>query len=368
MLDRFNNVLHTFWLSGAPLRPEEEATRAFIDALPSLSNVMAFTIDSHSWGQHSGPDINAFLNTSWTSFGSNLRKLSLRGHATSFRTIIASNPSLPLVDELFFELTDQSLQSNKVEDANILRTVLAPFINSFSSKLQALTLWAWTSTELSELFKHLDEFPLLARFNFHTSFPKTFTIDPSGLSAFLSGHRHQLEILVLRLNYTTPYLAAISTEQQLSEWLLATFQQNRFSRLQELQLYPSALPEGFNSLLSCIQQSAETLQRLVVRERYLDLEDVIKLVNQLPPNLRSLRLNLRELNIGFFDDLAAKLPRLYSLSLYIGHMSAVSMLFPFAILANILVDSHFLPIWTLDSSIIGNFITLVYGKVALWHL
>jgi len=122
----------------------------------------------------------------------------------------------------------------------------------------------------------------------------------------------------LRLD-TTPHLAALS-HQPLSEWLRSTFQENHFSRLQQLQLYPSALPQGFDGLLSCIQQSAETLQRLVVREHYLDAEGVTRLLNHIPPNLQFLRLNVHELTIEIFDDLAAKLPRLYSLSLYISRV------------------------------------------------
>jgi hypothetical protein len=120
-------------------------------------------------------------------------------------------------------------------------------------------------------------------------------------------------------------LHAISTEQRLSEWTLKTFEENHFSRLHELQLYPSALPEGFRGLLSCIQKSADTLEILVVRERYLDPDDVITLLNVLPLNLRSFRLNLRELNVELFDIIALRLPRLSSLSLYISNVSTVSV-------------------------------------------
>ncbi|KAF9068267.1 hypothetical protein BDP27DRAFT_1295432 [Rhodocollybia butyracea] len=320
MRDRFQNVLHTFHLAGPILRPEEEGTYALISALPYMTNVKAFTIDSHSWGQHSGPELSTFLSTAWTTFGSNLRKLSLRGHAASFRTIISSQPALPMVEELFFELIDNPLSSTRQADADTLVTVFAPFINSFSSRLQALTLWAWASIELSGLFNTLNKFPLLTCFNFQTSFPRTFRIDPSSLSGFLRNHCSQLDILVLRLN-TTPLLHAISTEQRLSEWTLKTFEENHFSRLHELQLYPSALPEGFRGLLSCIQQSADTLQNLVVRERYLDPDDVITLLNVLPLGLRSLRLNLRELNVELFDVITSRLPTLSSLSLYISNVS-----------------------------------------------
>ncbi|KAJ4477256.1 hypothetical protein J3R30DRAFT_194948 [Lentinula aciculospora] len=326
------HVLH-FRLSGTgPMndhipRPEEEGTLALIDALPAMSNVMAFTIDSHSWGRHSGPELNIFLNTAWASFGSNLKKLSLRGHAASFRTIITSKPTLPMVEELFFELIDSPSSSLDMQEvANTLLTVFAPFINSFAIRLQALTFWAWTSLELSALFKALAYFPMLTCFNLQTSFPRTFKDDTSSLSDFLRRHRAQLEILVLRLN-TVPLLRAIPLEQPLSEWMLNTFKDNHFSHLQELQLYPSALPKGFEALLTCIQLSAGTLHRLVVRERYLDPEDVLKLLDVIPPNLQSLRLNIRELDVELFVILAIRLPKLRSLSLYIGEVSPSSATF-----------------------------------------
>ncbi|KAH7877196.1 uncharacterized protein C8R40DRAFT_1168533 [Lentinula edodes] len=191
--DRINilqHVLHSFRRSRFDhvLRPEKEGTIALINALPVMSNVMAFTVDSHSWGEHSGPELNTFLNTAWTSFSSNLKKLSLRGHAASFRTIITSKPSLPKVEELFFELIDSPSSPSDIEDvADILLTVFAPFINNFTPRLQALTFWAWTSFELSALFKALGNFPLLTCFNFQTSFPRTFRDDPLVSRTFLHG-------------------------------------------------------------------------------------------------------------------------------------------------------------------------------------
>ncbi|KAF5337467.1 hypothetical protein D9757_014668 [Collybiopsis confluens] len=321
---RVYSILHTFHLTGPALRPEEEGTHALINALPSMPNVLAFTIDSHSWGQHSGPELNTFLTTAWNSFGSNLKKLSLRGHAASFRTIMTNNPPyLPRVEELFFELTDNPMPSNRDEDADTLVSIFAPFVNSFSSKLQALTLWAWTSIELSAFFHALGQFPMLTCLNFQTSFPRTFTVDPTSLSHFLIRHRSQLEILVLRLNIS-PSLNASVTEQYLSQWILGTFRDNHFTCLQELHLYPSALPEGFQGLLLGLQYAAETLTSLVVRDRYLTPEDMALLLEYLPANLQRLRVNLRVLDIRVFDVLASRQPRLGSLLLYISEIAPVS--------------------------------------------
>ncbi|EEB92192.1 hypothetical protein MPER_09334 [Moniliophthora perniciosa FA553] len=166
-------------------------------------------------------------------------------------------------------------------------------------------------------------FPRLKKFNLQTSFPKTFTLDPSGLTRFLASHASDLEHLVSRLN-TTPLAFSTTSEQPLSDWMNKVFSSAapwRFSNLRELHMYPTVLAGGFSALTSCIGQSAGTLQGLVVRDRYLSPEEVILVIDTLPPHLKSLRLNIRVLNVETFDHAAKMLGGLKSLSLYIGSIA-----------------------------------------------
>ncbi|KAG7089518.1 hypothetical protein E1B28_011194 [Marasmius oreades] len=323
MLNRVGSVFHYALGRPPPCSPEDHATKQLIDVLPCLTRVNSFTIDCHSWGEHSSPELHGFLQTAWASFGQNLRKLSLRGHTSAFRTIIHSITALPAVDELFIELIDNPLQ-NDPTCAETLIQVVAPFINGLAPRLRAFTLWSWGTIDLSQLFLMLDHFPSLSSFNLQTSFPKTFRQGPSGLSRFLSNHSPHLRHLVLRLN-TAPlaFSTTSMSEEPLSEWMIHTLTSGEcsFLNLQELHLYPTVLPGGLHALTSCIHQSTNTLQSLVVRDRYLSPEEAAVVINALHPQLKSLRLNIRILDMDLFDLLAKRITGLKSLSLYIGAVS-----------------------------------------------
>ncbi|ESK94660.1 hypothetical protein Moror_14296 [Moniliophthora roreri MCA 2997] len=321
MLDIVGHAVQ-YALGRTPPKPEAQATKTLIDVLPGLTSVHNYTIDCHSWGTHSSPELHTFLGAAWNAFGHNIRKLSLRGHASAFKTIIDSTSALPLVTELFLELIDNPLQFDPMDPETLLQ-VIAPFVNGLASQLQVWTLWSWGTIDLSHFFMALGLFPRLKKFNLQTSFPKTFRLDPSGLTRFLASHASDLEHLVLRLN-TTPLAFSTTSEQPLSDWMNKVFSsaaQWRFSNLRELHMYPTVLPGGFSALTSCIGQSAGTLQGLVVRDRYLSPEEVILVIDALPPHLKSLRLNIRVLNIEIFDHAAKMLGGLKSLSLYIGSIA-----------------------------------------------
>ncbi|KAF9267819.1 hypothetical protein L218DRAFT_855244 [Marasmius fiardii PR-910] len=170
----------------------------------------------------------------------------------------------------------------------------------------------------------LDHFPTLSKFNLQTSFPKTFRRDPSGLSRFLAIHSPHLRHLVLRLN-TAPLAFSTTpmSEEPLSEWMVHTLTSGEcnFLNLRELHLYPTVLSGGLHALATCIDQSTDTLQSLVVRDRYLSSEEAAVVINALHPQLHSLRLNIRMLDVGLFDLIAKRITGLKSLSLYIGAVS-----------------------------------------------
>ncbi|KAK7463521.1 hypothetical protein VKT23_006869 [Stygiomarasmius scandens] len=320
LLNRITSALYYTFRLQPVFRPEEEATKALINILPGLTNVTTFTIDSHSWGPHSGPDLPDFLQTAWSSFGSNLKKLSLRGHASSFHTIIQSKPSFPLLEELFLELIDNPLNPDRVCETKLMVTDVAPFINTLASQLITLTIWSWGTSDLSDFFLKLEEFPLLASFNLQTAFPKTFTIDPSGLARFLQKHCPTLERFVLRLN-TAPSALQTLSEQTLGHWMKDCFAPVTFNRLRELHMYPTFQSEGMGALVLCIQRSQSTLTNLVVRDRYLDLGEVEMIVTSLSAGLQFLRLNVKSLTPELLD-VVSGLSGLKSLSLFIGNVSS----------------------------------------------
>ncbi|THV07335.1 hypothetical protein K435DRAFT_643398 [Dendrothele bispora CBS 962.96] len=285
-------------------------------------NTTAFTIDSHSWGSHSSSDLPIFLQTAWSSFGNNLRELSLRGHAFSFRRIIQSNSTFPSLEELSLELIDDPTSStNRAGEAEVLVTDLEPFITSLSSQLKVLDIWSLATSDLSHFFLNLGQFPLLTSFKLETSFTKTFRADPSGLTKFLQNHCSQLECLVLRLN-TAPLGLQTGrvSEELLGRWMKECFSSLTFTRLRDLEMYPTVQRGGMEALVLCIQQSQDTLKRLIIRDRYLDHEEIEMTMLSLSPDIRSLRFNAKTLNVELVD-LASRLSELRSLSFGVGNLS-----------------------------------------------
>ncbi|KAF5367518.1 hypothetical protein D9758_003625 [Tetrapyrgos nigripes] len=316
--NRISSALHLLSRIPEPVAPPgHEATKALIDVLPGLTNVSSFVIDSHSWIPYSRLNINRFLQTSWSAFSSNLTTLSLRGHTASFHTIIHSRPEFPLLRELVFELMDHPHTDQfQLNAAEILLGDVVPFINSFAPRLQALTMLYWGDYDLSEFLKRLGEFPLLSAFNFQATFSRTLETDPSGLTSFIEKHCSRLEHIVLRL-YPSPVGLNNATDEPLDRWMKQCFTSVQLSRLRELHMYPTSYADGMDALISCLQQTRDTLTNLVVRDLHLDLVQLERIVNTIGPNLRYLRFNVRKMNVELFDMLS-RLTSLESLSLYIG--------------------------------------------------
>jgi hypothetical protein len=203
-----------------------------------------------------------------------------------------------------------------------LVTAVAPFINSLAPQLQTLTLWSWSTLDLSGLVRALGHFPRLSTFNLRAPFNKAFS-DPAGLSALLENHAATLAAVELRLNPAGSAMDPTS-EQVLGAWLLShEARPSVLANLKLLRMYPTTLPIGFDALVMYIARSAHTLTTLAVKDRYFDLDEVAALLapvaHRAPgEGLAALRLNVRVWNTALFDFLAGTLPELKSLTLYVG--------------------------------------------------
>ena len=92
------------------------------------------------------------------------------------------------------------------------------------------------------------------------------------------------------------------------------------SRLQVLDIYPLDMTAGMDFLLRCIQRTSTNLVELIVRDRYLQDQEVITVIDAASSchNLTYLKMNIRRLDVGVTDSLALKLPRINRLWLSIG--------------------------------------------------
>lgn len=301
----------------------EDMIKSLTCIFPGLVNLEEFLIDSWNWPAQF--NFQPLFSAAWTSFGRNLRRLSLGGNLEGFRVLIDSKPSLDSLQELDLEFTNNLNRADPdhADDESILLDYVAPFINALSPQLQALRIWSWASADLSSMFKQLGAFPMLNAISIRAAFNRSFRHDPSGLTLLLHSCSPTLRDLQLRLNPSG--FANPVSDSPLSRWLSATITSHEGigTGLQSLQLYPSASDVGLNSLITCIGRSTYSMRKLVVRDRYLHHGDIVRLVAAFssPSELQSLRLNVWALSAPLMDLLSESFPSLKELTLTVGDVN-----------------------------------------------
>jgi len=286
---------------------------ALIACSPNFCNMRQLRIDT--WDLPPTYDIQPLFRSFWSSFGSNLHHLSLGGNLEGYKLFIETEPNLPALIDLEVELTNNVYRINQDLDAAILVDVVAPFINRLGRHIESLRIWSWAALDLSDFFMRLIAFPRLEYLNIRMAFNVTLQQDASGLKSLLSASSGSLQRLDLRLN-PSGWPTDPMREESLSQWLSSCLSDEKcFSQLRALDIYPTTIPTSLDVLLSFIERSSNTLEKLLVRDRYLqqtEANDVIDAASKCP-NLLSLRFNLRRLDIDLLDRLAEKLPNLTQL-------------------------------------------------------
>lgn len=300
------------------LSPFDDIISHLIAVFPGMVNLRDFSIDPRVFPPSF--DSEPLFSAAWSSFGHQLHRVSFGGNLEGYKRLISSNPPFKAVRELSLEFTDNQ-PPNQAADLLILSDLVVPFINNMSPHLRLLKVWSWASADLSSFFTRLGSFPELQDLSIRAPFNKSFRTDPSGLTQLLCSTVSTLRRLDLRLN-PKGLVVDLTSERLLSEWMLErTSDEHSFSNLHAIQMYPTSLPAGFQTLLVSIQRSSETLTKLSVRERYLHHEEIESIVTALPLHnrLTSLRLNIWILQARVIDLLAKNLPCLHQLTLNIGN-------------------------------------------------
>ncbi|KAM6490563.1 hypothetical protein JOM56_013906 [Amanita muscaria] len=282
---------------------------------PRLVNLQKFAV--HLYCAPTWVDCESFFEPAWQTFGARLPKLSLGGDIDSVRRIAVAKPHLPALKNLSMEFIHHS-QEDTARGGLSLAQDIAPFLNILAPQLQSFRLWCWGKFDLSAFLKSLKPFPHLNGVSVRGHFDNAFQNDGSGMTIFLR-QMPALRNLELRLN---PQRAGLEpeTERPLAQYLIScTSDAQLFRNLQSLQIYPTNRPEGINIILNSIERSLYSLTSLTVRDRYLDLEEVARVIPALKncTELLYLRMNLRTLDIDIFDMLSKCLPHLRQLSLYL---------------------------------------------------
>ncbi|KAL0954942.1 hypothetical protein HGRIS_003875 [Hohenbuehelia grisea] len=299
----------------------ETTTKIFTKQLPKFTNVTEFRIDT--WNIPLTFDLQPLLSTAWASFGKTLRVLSLGGNMQSFQVFAESSPYLVSLDELTLEFTNNLFRIDKPQDiASLLK--FAPCINSFN--LRSLTIFSWSSQDLSKFFLSLGPFPRLEKFCIRTAFNKAFrSTDAAGLSRLLA-NTPTLTHVELKLR---PIGSALDqhTEDALVQWLAQTSSSSTvLTALHTLHIYPTMFPLGLEATKRYIERSSLTLRWLSLRDRYFWLNEVEDLLDALGPDhsLTALQMNVQVLSGELLDYLSSRLPSLRKLKLSIGAIRSES--------------------------------------------
>ena len=324
-----HTIIHVFGGSKSPQpQPIKTAPTNLINEIlkitDKLVNVRELYIDL--WNLPPLYDLQPLFSSFWSSFGPKLHTLSLSGVLEDFRTLINSKPILGRLRELRVEFTHSGIDEIQIGASTgrtILVDVLLPFINSLAPQLLSLRLWSWASLDLSTFFSQLALFPGLKALNVRTPFNTAFG-DASGLKGLICDSSDTLQRVDLRLNPAGLTLDP-SSEEPLSRWLLECISDERFfSKLQVLDIYPTNMAAGMEFLLGCIQRTSTNLVELIVRDRYLQDQEVKTVIDAASScrNLTYLKMNIRRLDVALTDRLALTLPRINRLWLSIGENSA----------------------------------------------
>ena len=285
---------------------------------PLMTNVRELLIDS--WNLPPQYDLHPFLSSAWASFGSKLHTASLCGNLEGYRVLIESNPPFAALKHLRMEFTNNLSRVDQDADRAILVEAVAPFVCRLGPQLESLTVWSWMAMDLSAFFLNIGQFERLEHLNVRTAFNKSFREDAGGLKRVLCESSKTLKKVDLRLN---PSGLAVdpTSEGPLGRWLLECLEDERcLAGASALDVYPTNLPSGMDILLKCVERTREQLVELVVRDRYLNAEEIGDLLEALRGcrGLTYLRLNVWRMNVCLFDVMAVKAPGLRKLWLSVG--------------------------------------------------
>jgi hypothetical protein len=299
----------------------DQTMSVVISTLPFLTQIESLSIDC--WDFRRDHYLQALLTTAWSSFGSNLTSLVFSGDLEIFRHLTLSEPALPGLKHLEFDITIDlyNLNRDHAHELDSLENHIAPFISSFSSQLETFKLFFWPDFDLSSLFNRLPHsFSKLRHIGLRMPYRNAYH-DPSGLMNFLSSTGSpSLQVLQLRLNPTGAALDRAS-ELPLAQFLRDLMADGRdtFTSLRSLELFPTHAPEGLTVICTAISRSSETLTSVCIRDRSLQVNELCDVLRELGRcrELKRLRLNLPRLNADIIELFADALPKLRRLSLFI---------------------------------------------------
>ena len=293
--------------------------KGLIARVPTFTNVRGLTIDSWGLRQVDDSALSSLYKHLWEALENRLECLTLKGNLEDLERAISSAPTLSILRRLHIDFGQNINEIGSATAQKILVSVIAPFVKKMNAHLEALKIWCWASLDMSSFFDVCNSFPQLGYLAVRMAFDKALH-EPSGLRALLWNSAETLQRLEMRLNPTQVYMNA-GPEAQLGGWLLGCLNDERYlSQVRELDLYPSTTADGLVVILAGVGRASATLQRLIIRDRYVVPAEALEIIDALSAcrGLRYLRMNILRLEIDIVDRMVARLPSLEGLWLSLG--------------------------------------------------
>ena len=315
------------WLGSASKFRKLDKERHVIQAMTTdlvgnFRNVTRYTIVTRYRPHHA--NLSPFLAIAWKSFGSNLRQLTLDAPLGVFEMLITTSGHFDALEDLNLRFSTDVATEDTAEDMATMLRLVVPFINSLSSSLCSLTILSSAFQDHTLFFHSLGHFPKLLTFALYIAFNPPLISDPSGLTRFLNDHAETLQHVTLQPHISFRSFPSESAKQHFSTWMISSSSNEMlFTNLRSLTICP-ATPlfswTDFDVTSIYVRRSPDTLTSLILGDRYLNYDDVDRLVRTFthrPMNagLKTLHLRTLSLNPQLFDLLSRKLPGLEEFNL-----------------------------------------------------
>jgi hypothetical protein len=300
--------------------------RAILNAMISATKLMT-NVTSYTFELRDLPftkDTELFLSTARTSFGSNLRKLTLHTSIPKFHRVFQLTKFETLDDlDLHFDYSSRDDKS----DEHLAGTIV-PFVNSRRDHLRSLAISSDSWIDLSPFFSSIGPFPSIRRLSLHICFDAPHLSNPATLLNLLRSHDPTL--LHVELRQRTPDHNFVDQET------LQTLRRRTWEPIHRMLLEDQQLLRNLETLtipcttmmgntLHIVERSLTHLESLSLLDQKLGMEEFEKVLSTLAPfELRHLHIEVKYLTEHIFEKLAKLLPSLLSLVLVYGVCGRVS--------------------------------------------
>ncbi|TFK62095.1 hypothetical protein BDN72DRAFT_849063 [Pluteus cervinus] len=311
-----------------PLRPLHRIPRELIhqysnEIISGFTNVISFVIVTR-WVPHP-KNLLPFLAGSWNTFGASLRKITLNAPLGEFQALLPPADMLVCLEELTLRFVTDMSRTDADADTNMLKNVIVPFVNQFSTRLLRLNIMSSALGDHSCVFLDMNQCPNLTSLSLDIAFYPPLLSKPEGLTKVLRDHADNLQHVRLQSHESFRLPSREGTSHDFfCRWMQEIVKDDDIlANLQSLVIEPTndlALPSSLETALPLIQRSCDSLTTLILTDRCLKFEDVTTLAKAFahrPPmrGLKNFHVKTVSLNPQLFDMFAENLKGLDDLQI-----------------------------------------------------